>query len=154
MKDPYGLSKASIPISYAHLLLEIMVEKGLYPEFSSAVMTEVNQIEALDFTTATSNKAVLDLTQLPWCSIDNDDSLDLDQLTASEILADGRCKIYVAIADVDVYVKKNSVIDLHARHNSTSVYSSIKIFPMLFGNTPTLPSHDPFEKMPFPSHQC
>jgi AraC-like DNA-binding protein len=28
MKDPYGLSKASIPISYAHLLLEIMVEKG------------------------------------------------------------------------------------------------------------------------------
>lgn len=28
MKDPYGLSKASIPISYAHLLLEIMVDKG------------------------------------------------------------------------------------------------------------------------------
>lgn len=110
---------------------EIMLEKGLYPEFSSAVMTEVNQIEAIDFTTPTPNKTILDLTHLPWCSIDNDDSLDLDQLTASEILADGRCKIYVAIADVDVYVKKNSVIDLHARHNSTSVYSSIKIFPML-----------------------
>lgn len=28
MKDPYGLSKATIPISYAHLLLEIMVDKG------------------------------------------------------------------------------------------------------------------------------
>ena len=68
---------------------EIMLEKGLYPEFSAAVMAEAHQIKAIDFTTPTPNKTILDLTHLPWCSIDNDDSLDLDQLTASEILADG-----------------------------------------------------------------
>jgi exoribonuclease-2 len=31
--------------------------------------------------------------QLPWCSIDNDDSLDLDQLTACETLAGGAVKV-------------------------------------------------------------
>jgi exoribonuclease-2 len=68
---------------------------------------------------------------LPWCSIDNDDSLDLDQLTASEPLAGGAVKVYVAVADVDVLVSKGSAIDEHARINTTSVYTSARVFPML-----------------------
>ncbi|OBY76117.1 helix-turn-helix transcriptional regulator [Acinetobacter gyllenbergii] len=40
MKDPYGLSKASIPISYVHLLLEIMVEKG----FSASEILQQSKI--------------------------------------------------------------------------------------------------------------
>src|SRR4030066_1606641 len=72
-----------------------------------------------------------DLRQLLWASIDNDDSLDLDQLTAAEALPDKRVKIFVAVADVDALVKKNSAIDEHARQNTTSVYTAGKIFPML-----------------------
>jgi exoribonuclease R len=40
-------------------------------------------------------------------------------------------KIYVAIADVDAVVKRDTAIDAHARHNTTSVYTAAEIFPML-----------------------
>ncbi len=72
-----------------------------------------------------------DLRHLLWASIDNDDSLDLDQLTVAETLPDKTVKILVAVADVDALVKKNSAIDEHARQNTTSVYTAGKIFPML-----------------------
>ena len=71
------------------------------------------------------------MRQLLWASIDNDDSLDLDQLTVAEALPDNRVKILVAVADVDALVKKNSAIDEHARQNTTSVYTAGKTFPML-----------------------
>ena len=71
------------------------------------------------------------MRHLLWASIDNDDSLDLDQLTVAEALPDKRVRILVAVADVDALVKKNSAIDEHARQNTTSVYTAGKIFPML-----------------------
>src|SRR5436305_9728907 len=37
----------------------------------------------------------------------------------------------VAVADVDALVKRATPIDDHARKNTTSVYTSAKIFPML-----------------------
>jgi exoribonuclease-2 len=37
----------------------------------------------------------------------------------------------VAVADVDVLVKKGTPIDDHARQNTTSVYTAAQIFPML-----------------------
>ena len=48
-----------------------------------------------------------------------------------QILPAGKVKILVAIADVDSSVKKESAIDEHARHNTTSVYTAAEIFPML-----------------------
>jgi exoribonuclease-2 len=72
-----------------------------------------------------------DLRKLLWCSIDNDDSRDLDQLTVAEDLGGGRTRVMVAVADVDAVVRKDTPIDEHARHNTTSVYTAAKIFPML-----------------------
>jgi exoribonuclease-2 len=72
-----------------------------------------------------------DLRQILWASIDNDDSLDLDQLTVAEALPDNRTKLLVAVADVDTLVKKNLAIDGHARQNTTSIYTAGKIFHML-----------------------
>ena len=37
----------------------------------------------------------------------------------------------MAVADVDALVRKDSPIDAHARHNTTSVYTSARVFPML-----------------------
>ena len=107
---------------------EAMKERGLEPEFPANALQELSAISGPGHD---SRPTVRDLTALPWCSIDNDDSLDLDQLTACAAMGSGAVKIFVAVADVDVLVKKNSAIDLHARTNTTSVYTSARIFPML-----------------------
>jgi len=48
------------------------------------------------------------LRTLPWASIDNDDSGDLDQLSVAQPLGTGAVKILVAIADVDAVVRAGS----------------------------------------------
>ena len=107
---------------------EAMKERGLEPEFPAGALRE---LAALTGPGEDPSPTIRDLTALPWCSIDNDDSLDLDQLTACGAMGGGAVKIFVAVADVDALVKKNSAIDLHARTNTTSVYTSARIFPML-----------------------
>ncbi len=74
---------------------------------------------------------IRDLRDLPWVSIDNDDSRDLDQVTVGERLDGGKIRIRVAVADVDQLVPKDSQLDRHARHNTTSVYTPALMFPML-----------------------
>jgi len=71
------------------------------------------------------------LRSLLWCSIDNDSSLDLDQLSVGEALPNNGVKVLVAIADVDALVKVNTPIDRHAKTNTTSIYTAAKIFAML-----------------------
>jgi len=78
-----------------------------------------------------TDTTIRDLRGLAWASIDNDDSKDLDQLTAAERLANGSVKVLVAIADVDALVPKGSAIDRHAERNTTSVYTPGTVFPML-----------------------
>lgn len=75
--------------------------------------------------------SIKDLTGLLWASIDDDDSRDLDQLTVADRLLGDAVTIRVAVADVDVLVHDGSAIDAHARHNTTSVYTAGRIFPML-----------------------
>ncbi len=111
-----------------------MLERGLLPGFSAAVLAELERIQApagVDDKSAGDPFGIRDLTDLPWASIDNDDSRDLDQLTIAEALPGDKVRIRVAVADVDVLVKNGSAIDQHARHNTTSVYTAAKIFPML-----------------------
>ena len=111
-----------------------MLERGLLPDFSAAVLAELDRIQAPASAKAESAGdpvGIRDLTDLPWASIDNDDSRDLDQLTVAEVLPGDKTTIRVAVADVDALVKSGSAIDEHARHNTTSVYTAAEIFPML-----------------------
>jgi exoribonuclease II len=105
-----------------------MFSRGLEPEFSAAVQ---KQTAAFTGPAQASGDDIRDLRDLLWCSIDNDDSRDLDQLTVIAPQAHGQMRVYVAVADVDGLVKKDSPIDLHAHQNTTSVYTSAHIFPML-----------------------
>jgi exoribonuclease-2 len=107
---------------------ESMTERGLEPEFPAAV---ARQLASISGPGRDADARVRDLTAMPWCSIDNDDSRDLDQLTACELLPAGAVKVFVAVADVDAVVAKGSAIDEHARFNTTSVYTAARIFPML-----------------------
>ena len=105
----------------------VMIERGMEPDFSPAVRRELAEIDG----PADAGDGVRDLRNLLWASIDNDDSRDLDQLTVAEPLARGQVRILVAVADVDALVRKESAIDGHASHNTTSVYTPAANFPML-----------------------
>ena len=115
-----------------------MADYGLLPEFSPSAHRARPSGRGRRPTpgcrcrrAAPATAAVRDLRHLLWCSIDNDDSLDLDQLSVSEPQAGGATRILVAIADVDALVPQDSAIDQHARQNTTSVYTPAEIFPML-----------------------
>jgi exoribonuclease-2 len=105
-----------------------MIARGLLPEFTAAAIVELDAILA---PAAAMNASTRDLRPLPWCSIDNDDSRDLDQISVAEVLPDGATRLLVAIADVSAVVMQNSAIDADARRNTTSVYTAAGTFPML-----------------------
>ncbi|MDD5169907.1 MAG: RNB domain-containing ribonuclease [Syntrophales bacterium] len=106
----------------------VMLEKGLFPDFSGDALAELAKIHA---SAANGSGQVRDLGHLLWFSIDNDDSRDLDQLTVAEAMPEGKTKVLVAVADVEAMVKSSSALDDHAKHNTTSVYTAAEIFPML-----------------------
>src|SRR5262249_39439897 len=105
-----------------------MTERGLWPDFSRDALAELDRLHD---PAPASRSGLPDLRKLPWVSIDNDDSRDLDQLSCAEELPKGAVRIRVAVADVDALVKDGSALDGHARHNTTSVYTAATIFPML-----------------------
>jgi len=105
---------------------QAMLDRGLEPDFKPEVERQLATIDS-----PAEDGGVKDLTALLWCSIDNDDSRDLDQLTVAEDLGGGNIRVLVAVADVDALVKRGTPIDDHARHNTTSVYTGATIFPML-----------------------
>ncbi|HET9915309.1 MAG TPA: RNB domain-containing ribonuclease [Anaerolineales bacterium] len=113
---------------------QAMLERGLLPDFSSDALAELARLQIPAVTgdgPAKGQPGIRDMRNLLWASIDNDDSRDLDQLTVAEAMPTGEVKIRVAIADVDSFVKKESALDKHASHNTTSVYTAAEIFPML-----------------------
>jgi VacB/RNase II family 3'-5' exoribonuclease len=105
-----------------------MIQRGLLPDFSPAVLAETAAVVSA---AAETDPAIRDLRGLLWCSIDNDESRDLDQLSVAEPMAGGTVMIRVAVADVDAIVREGSAIDGHARANTTSVYTAAGVFPML-----------------------
>ena len=125
MTDPHNEQHRTILQRIAH---QAMVAKGLIPDFPRQALAELDGIHGPATATDGSTR---DLRKLLWCSIDNDDSRDLDQLTVAEALPNGAVKVLVAVADVAAVVKKRTALDDHARQNTTSVYTVAATFPML-----------------------
>ena len=94
------------------------------------VMDEINALDPGKFLDGVQGE-VKDLRGLIWSSIDNTESLDLDQLEYCERDTNDEIKVKVAIADVDLFVPKRSQTDIYAARNGTSVYTGIDVFPLL-----------------------
>ena len=109
------------------LAVVAMQAHGLAPEFSSDALAEMAAIAG---PSQESGAGIEDMRALLWCSIDDDDSQDIDQLSVCQETKDG-WRVLVAIADVDALVHKDSAIDLHAQVNTASVYTAARVFPML-----------------------
>lgn len=109
------------------LARQAMIDRGFLPEFSDEVRNEVASLPQ----DPPLDESSVDLRRLPWCSIDNDDTRDIDQLTHAESDDDGGIRVWVGIADVDWLVELGSAIDRHAAHNTTTVYTPVHNFLML-----------------------
>jgi exoribonuclease-2 len=123
---------SSTPASQGSLLLNVarqaMTNNGLLPDFGAAAC---GQMASITQPARDPSPEIRDLRHLLWASIDNDNSLDLDQLSVADPSSPGAIRIFVAIADVDAVVERGSPIDDHARLNTTSVYTPAAIFSML-----------------------
>jgi VacB/RNase II family 3'-5' exoribonuclease len=109
---------------------QAMGRYGFLPQFPNEVLDEVGGFDAAALLKDRSSD-VKDLRGLLWSSIDNAESLDLDQLEYCEAGKDGEVMVKIAVADVDLFVTKNSRADRHAAVNGTSVYTGVETFPML-----------------------
>lgn len=133
----FGGPQAAIAARYAEradetrilpdLAKKNLAEKEMSSEFPSALLQQVEAMQPI----TTCPEGVRDMRNMLFFSIDNDDSKDLDQLSYAEKLPNGDIKVWVAIADVDALVPQGSGVDKHAAINTTSVYTSGGVFPML-----------------------
>ncbi|HEV7499360.1 MAG TPA: RNB domain-containing ribonuclease, partial [Vicinamibacteria bacterium] len=72
-RDPHPCDRGSLGV-IAH---QAVIDKGLQPDFGSPV---AQQLAAINAPATADDASVRDLRDRLWCSIDNDDSRDLDQL--------------------------------------------------------------------------
>ncbi len=71
-----------------------------------------------------------DMTHIPFVTVDGDDSKDFDDAIFAEE-KNGETKIFIAIADVSFFVKKDDPIDLEAKKRGNSFYFPDRVIPML-----------------------
>jgi len=108
---------------------QAMDKYGFVAGFPPQVEQEVNALQSR--VSLREGKGVRDTRHILWSSIDNYDTMDLDQIEYCEAGANGEIHVKVGVADVDAYVPKGSSADEHALENTTSVYTGIETFPML-----------------------
>jgi len=114
------------PVNLQAIARETLQRFDFLVDTPPAAQAEVTKLEEPDF----GRLGLQDLSGWLWSSIDNDDSRDLDQIEFLKPEAGGS-RLYVAIADVCALVKQNSEVDQAARHNTTSLYTGARTFPML-----------------------
>jgi exoribonuclease-2 len=118
-------------MSYRHpdlrsIARRAMLEREFLVDFPSDALNELKNETVPDFESLKAR----DLTSWLWSSIDNDDSRDLDQIEYAVEEAGG-IRVYVGIADVDWFVPARLPLDGAAAHNTTSIYTGVRTFPML-----------------------
>ena len=108
----------------------VVIQYGFDFVLTKPVLDEINALDPRHLLD-NAQGALRDLRGLLWSSIDNTESLDLDQLEYCERGASSEIIVKVAIADVDLFVPKKSQTDIYAARNGTSVYTGIDVFPLL-----------------------
>ena len=105
--------------------LEIAAEAGCPLAYPADVVREVNQIAA--------NPRIegKDLTHLPFCTIDFESSMDLDQAMCIQRRDDGGYDVHYAIADAAHFIKKGGALDRWAERRSLTTYLPDRSLPIL-----------------------
>ena len=83
------------------IALRAMTVSGLATDFPPEVLHEAQSLIKTG-NGNTTDGSVRDMREVPWSSIDNNESRDLDQVEYVERLPDGRLRLLIGIADVDM----------------------------------------------------
>ncbi len=114
---------------------DIIVNKyDIYKAFDEAAVKELKKIPAYfeENPAEGGGGERVDLTGLPFITIDGEDAKDFDDavyLEGSE--KDNNYKLYVAIADVSYFVGDDSYLDKEALKRGNSTYFPKTVYPML-----------------------
>src|ERR1035437_3833168 len=122
------MDKMANRIALQNIARKAMIARGLEPDFPE---TALDELKSITNPATYKPETAKDLRDKLWCSIDNADSLDLDQLSYAEALPENKVRLFIAIADVDALVVAQSNIDIHANKNTTSIYTVAQLYPML-----------------------
>lgn len=76
-------------------------------------------------------KGRIDLTKLPFITIDGEDAKDFDDAVCAERINSGQIRVWVSIADVSHFVDVGSYLEQEASKRATSVYLPGYCIPML-----------------------
>jgi VacB/RNase II family 3'-5' exoribonuclease len=104
---------------------DTLLRFGFLIETPPPALAQLANINEPDF----SRNPIRDMTAQLWSSIDNDDSRDLDQVEYIEQDGDST-RLFIGIADVITLVPRGTPLDEAARHNTTSIYTGVRTFPM------------------------
>jgi ribonuclease R len=119
--------------SPAQIIENILANTSLYLGFSKETHAEM---AALGRGMPAAVGERVDLTRLPFVTIDPVDARDMDDALCIEPLSgggprDGAVRLWVAIADVAAYVRPGSAVDGDGYRKGTSVYFPSRVLPML-----------------------
>ncbi|MBE9058499.1 ribonuclease catalytic domain-containing protein [Sphaerospermopsis sp. LEGE 08334] len=105
------LRRSSIPVQFPSKVLEVAQQH-------------------LDFPPADLDTNRLDLTHLKVYTIDDESTTEIDDGLSCEILADGRQRLWVHIADPTRWLMPEDDLDLEARKRGSTVYLPTGMIPM------------------------
>lgn len=107
--------------------MRMVIEKHNLPYcFSTEALAEAAELAILP----NDYESRLDLRHIFHITIDGEDAKDFDDAIAVEKTQDGY-RLYVSIADVSHFVKKDSALDKEAYIRGTSIYFPGRVIPML-----------------------
>lgn len=115
--------REALDVDMIALAERILREHGFDPDFPPGIEAEIPEHP--------DDAGAEDLRALPWSSIDNEESQDLDQLEWAERLPNGDIRLLIAIADVDAFAPRGSLVDRYASTNTATLYTGVHIFPMI-----------------------
>jgi ribonuclease R len=121
------LGKELTPKLESHIILR---QYGFPEEFSSQIDSELSAIPEWVREEDAGSSGRVDLSEIPFITIDPVDAKDFDDAVAVKKI-DWGFRLWVAIADVSHYVVSGSEIDFQAYRRATSVYFPDRAIPML-----------------------
>ena len=121
IEDPHAASQDT---------LKVIMEAGWPRQFSPEALHEANSVSQ-NWQAKLSSPHVRPLTHLPFVTIDGRDAKDFDDAVLAQREGRDRLRLWVAIADVSLFVKPENTLDREAFERATSVYLPDKVIPML-----------------------